>query len=156
MYTVDYFIQKFSAIPSNKIIPFNQSDGFGNHCAWGWCGEVSDDESYTGDTSIEGKELETIFKKSGLVLNLTEKHPLYGQVNMGHHVAFVPAINNGWTIEYQQPTPKQRILASLYDIKAMQEKEAAPIEQPKKVIEYRAVRVPETILNNSELTKETN
>jgi hypothetical protein len=30
-------------------------------------------------------------------------------------------INNGCNYNYQQPTPKQRILAALYDIKKMQE-----------------------------------
>lgn len=56
-------------------------------------------------------------------------------------------INNGEDEKYQQPTPKQRILAALYDIKKMQQPEPGQIVQDsvqiKQVIRY--VSVPESI-----------
>ena len=72
------------------------------------------------------------------------------------------AINDGRTKEYQQPTPKQRILAALYDIKKMEDekfnKEVKELQEKKGNIRYVAVSeslrdiakesVLETIINN--------
>jgi len=42
--------------------------------------------------------------------------PRPGQSYTG--ITAIAAINNGHTLEYQQPTPKQRILAAFNDLKA--------------------------------------
>lgn len=59
------------------------------------------------------------------------------------------AINNNMTIEYRQPTPKQRILAALYDIKKMQ----TPIEKDevKETIRYVTVEIDKEV---KQLTKQ--
>lgn len=88
-YDVDYFIAKFEAIPEEKWCKYCYTDG-DRHCALGHCG-VSPG-SGAGD---EAMALYTIFS------------PLS-----------VTAINDADYHPYTQPTPKQRILAALRDIKA--------------------------------------
>lgn len=86
-YTRDYFIAKFEAIPEEKWCKYLLDDTRGRHCALGHCGWGWD--SRHADRA-EGAALIEI-----LVL---------------------PAeINNGSDPRYQQPTPKQRILAALRD-----------------------------------------
>lgn len=100
MYTVDYFIKKFKAIPEGRFLTGERHDGKGNHCAHGWC------------------DLRNVINESGETMEemalskLAELIP--GRFGFG-------PINNGTDYRYQQPTPKQRILAALYDIKAMQQ-----------------------------------
>lgn len=93
-YTVDYFIEKFEKIPEEKWITGLYEDINGNHCALGWCG-------VKGDANDESAELTRLFWK-------IDKSVI--RVNDGILYA-----------EYQQSTPKQRILAALRDIKSKME-----------------------------------
>lgn len=127
MYTVDYFIKKFEAIPESKIISFNQFDGHGNHCALGWC-NLSNRTPTKADPEADA------------LIGLFAAVPSPTNPGWEEYGWSVADINNGDNTEYQQPTPKQRILAALRDIKAMQEKEQKP-ERIKTVY----VSVPETI-----------
>src|SRR5689334_15882823 len=98
-YDVNYFIDKFSAIPEEDI-------GIGStesHCGYYHCGYRHD---YFGD---EAYALTNLFA----ILN-----PLEDLRQM-----IFTRINDGCDRRYQQPTPKQRILAALYDIKTMQNTE---------------------------------
>lgn len=92
MYTVDYFIEKFEKIPEDLWF---MGDYFNENktsfCALGHCG-------------CDGEEGDTM-----------EGIALYKLLNYD-----IPEINDGEHNIYQQPTPKQRILAALYDIKKMQ------------------------------------
>lgn len=112
-YDVDYFISKFEAIPEEKI-GTSQLTG----CAYGQCASIvgsTQDGCYTE----EGQALSKIMQ---MVPKATDE---YGFL---HFMQYIPArINNGDVPEYQQPTPKQRILAALYDIKRMQEPEVKTI-----------------------------
>ncbi len=96
-YTVDFFIEKFEGIPENRWIVGDYINDRGC-CAYGHCG-MSGAFMVLND---QARQLYEIFK--GNVNN----YPNY--------------INDGHDKRYPQSTPKQRILAALYDIKKMQEK----------------------------------
>lgn len=104
-YTVDYFIEKFSSIPEEKW-GTNKYFNDGKYCALGHCGchEVVMPKTIYGSDKItaEGHHLTQLF------LNTLTVSPI--------------TINDGNWERYPQPTPKQRILAALYDIKKMQKK----------------------------------
>lgn len=103
MYTVDYFISKFSAIPDNLWNAGEMIDKHGRHCAYGHCG-VTDGDIVNDTMNEEGKALSDLFYKNGLIPHLS-----------------VIGVNDGNDKRYKQPTPKQRILAALYDIKKLQQ-----------------------------------
>jgi len=99
-YTVDYFIDKFSKIPEDMWCVKTLGDMSGSHCALGHCD--------FGNTGVP---------KEALALQKLLK-PLE---NSHCRIWTTPWINDGLYPSYQQPTPKQRILAALNDIKKMQE-----------------------------------
>lgn len=127
-YDVDYFIKKFEKIPEELIVPGVFDDGKGGHCANGWCGAQ--------DSRPEGKALQKIFSPLALHYKYTVFSTIIVVVDVDAYSNKAAAVNNGSTLEYQQPTPKQRILAALYDIKAMQIPIPTP---PKERIVYVAV-----------------
>lgn len=93
-YDKAYFIAKFEAIPEGL---WSTEDFLGednSKCAYGHCG-VSDDCS-----TKEGDALEWLFRRG---LNVD-------------YASIVSEINDGSHEKYQQPTPKQRILAALRDL----------------------------------------
>lgn len=107
MYTVDYFIKKFKAIPESLwAVGTRQTNG--KRCALGWCyptdKEAEDSMWCTKTGSFEEKCLRTVMS------------PLFPDKWTG-----VGTINNGLHPNYQQDSAKKRILAALYDIKKMQE-----------------------------------
>lgn len=91
-YNVDYFIEKFEAIPEHKWIRGEYGvNGF--HCAFGHCGAVHGIHDFS---------------------HLPEAEALLS-------ILFNTAmINDGCVEDYPQSTPKKRILAALYDIKSLQ------------------------------------
>jgi len=93
-YTVDYFIQKFEAIPDEKWTIKEFTNAIGQCCALGHCGRR------IGSPTAEGEALYQLFHEN--------------EMDGPAH------INDGYSIEYQQPTPKARILAALNDIKTKQ------------------------------------
>lgn len=108
-YTVDYFINKFEAIPETRWVTMAYINEYGC-CAMGHCGAQNDD-----CLTEESRALKMLFAVPYAVQH----------------------INDGRFSQYQQPTPKQRILAALYDIKKLQSPEV------KEKIVY--VAVPVTI-----------
>jgi hypothetical protein len=92
-YNVDYFINKFEAIPEDQwctgtfVDPYN-----GSHCALGHCGVNKNSNTNWPQESLDLMKL------------------LHNYVN-------VTSINDGKDFKYQQETPKQRILAALKNIK---------------------------------------
>lgn len=110
-YTVDYFIEKFEKViePIWCVGLQNHPDGI-RHCAIGLC-------KY-GEQKALGKVMNALPVVT--ISTVSSYNPyLAGEKVFG--IWRVPAINNGECLEYQQPTPKQRILAALYDIKKAQE-----------------------------------
>ena len=93
----DYFIAKFEAIPDNRWC-VNTYEGGGiirrKHCAVGHCG--------VRDFFTTTDEARCLYQVFGDLM--------------------VTAVNDGRHPGYPQPTPKQRILAALRDIKAMEGK----------------------------------
>lgn len=124
MYTVDYFIKKFEAIPEGKWCSFQQDNGRGQNCALGHCNRGVEYDALVNfcystpfkGTFIPSKSWAAQF---GIVIT-----PHYANPNRWTpQEAWIADVNNGSYAEYQQPTPKERVLACLYDIKAKQEAE---------------------------------
>ena len=92
-YDIDYFINKFEAIPEDKWTTgdFVDETDETKRCAYGHCGSRIDWESTT-----EADALERVFGPAGLG---------------------VTTINDGRDNRFPQPTPKRRVLAALKHIK---------------------------------------
>lgn len=113
IYNVDYFLAKFSAIPEDQWICHSQIDEFNRRCALGHCmlpgmtehQYLEDYTRFSGHLTKEGHELGILFSPQDLSIE--------GAI-------IVATINNGVDPNYWQPTPKQRVLAALRDIKAKQ------------------------------------
>lgn len=134
-YNVQYFIDKFSAIPElNWVERLLGHDG--HHCALGHCGVKA--LNLKGEILGDNPEANALAKL--LYLVNAEKKTAY----------IVGYINDGFHPQYQQRSPKQRILAALYDIKIMQDKENTVVPEPKVKKEYISVRVSETIYDGIE------
>lgn len=135
-YTVDYFIEKFEKIPEDKWGIKRLTDDMGNHCALGHCKVVENTQPTSEAISLAG----ILLPLSETTLSITVERDWY---------FIVYPINDGHHTNYQQPTPKQRILAALYDIKKMQAPQEAQENKTeiREVIRY--VSVPETIKEQS-------
>lgn len=114
-YDVQYFINKFEAIPEDEWVVGALIRGH-KLCANGHCGV----RVYTEGTE-ESKAMFFIFKDMHLSstdygkptwLESSPTSAVYGQYSDA-----AANINDGYSLEYQQKTPKQRILAALYDIR---------------------------------------
>ncbi len=105
-YSVDFYISKFEAIPNEQWCTGVLDDGAGRHCALGHCGEVF--IRAASQPSAESRALSELF------WNALETSP--NRVNdYPGKTLFM------FAHPYSQPTPKARILAALYDIKARAE-----------------------------------
>ena len=115
MYTIDYFIEKFENIPndkwcvgtfsekSNKFLGLIKAE---KYCAQGHCGIKS---KIQADLFVWGKPINELIEASVL-------YHMFGGSNNTKSV-YVATINNGNHVQYQQDTPKLRILAALNDMK---------------------------------------
>lgn len=102
-YNIDFFINKFEAIPENLWCTGLYSHGE-KRCAIGHCG---------GNSSVNSMEADFLNDMVRINLNL-----------------FIANVNDGQCEQYLQPTAKQRVLAALYDLKAIEAvKEAETIIQ---------------------------
>lgn len=113
MYTVDYFINKFEAIPEEEWAPNATS------CAYTLCGQ------YTAGYKTECPALSELFESLHHLSEIQQKRDLAGDTYHGWSW-LVAVINDDLPSNdtpYKQPTPKQRILAALYDIKKMQSRD---------------------------------
>jgi hypothetical protein len=107
-YSIDYFIQKFEAIPENQI-----GEGeIEKHCALYHCG-VKTNKDYK-NLSEEAIALANIFK------------PLYHTQEENNLSVYIYSINdgsdnvNGIIENVIGNTPKERLLNSLYKLKAIE------------------------------------
>jgi hypothetical protein len=99
-----FFIKKFESIDEDKWCAGTRDNGLGQRCALGHANPSADRaEVMYGDTD-ETRAVGELFDSSGFAI--------IGQVK-------VAEINNGFDPRYQQPTPKQRILAALRDLLAL-------------------------------------
>lgn len=109
MYDVNYFIEKFEAIPEDKWCTMSLEIE-GRHCALGHCSVYKMNERLHG----EGQALVSLLFNS-----------------LGFSVFY---INDRETYDYPQNSPKQRILAALYDIRDKEIQEAN-VNAAKEIIE---------------------
>lgn len=108
MYTVDYFIDKFQAIPENEWTTHTHSDCNGRKCALGHCLTPEALAIFERQWKVEG---------SASRVPLSEEY--YAIQVLCPHIHW---INNDEDPDYQQATPKARVLAALADIKAGQQR----------------------------------
>lgn len=94
-FTADYFIEKFTAISEEDWCVGLYTDQTGSHCALGHCGVRNEYGNTEGTT--EGTALWQLFQDAKLS---------------------VSDVNDGWSRHFKQPTPKQRIIAALNQIKS--------------------------------------
>lgn len=99
IYTIDFFINKFEVIPEEMWCVDELQNERGQRCAIGHC-EAQSLVDYT---------------ESNTLIRLSKYR--------------IASVNNGIERDYQQPTPKQRVLAFLYNIKADQ-----AVKEAKKII----------------------
>lgn len=135
MYTVDYFIAKFSLIPEDKWaigIFATRKNIFSpiKMCAQGFC--------------LPNKAVKAALGKHLVYpdVNDSSYKEVFALVELFGNSKAVARINNGKNIEYQQSTPRRRILAALNDIKKKQEEETGkpkPKETVKEIIRYVSV-----------------
>lgn len=120
-YTIDYFLDKFSKIPEElwciKALQ-NFSEGFEQRCFIGWC--------YPAGVDVEKQSEQGIYCEENMA-----SARLFTKLK-----SLRSEINNGEDPKYQQPTPRQRILAALRDIKALQDVETKVVPEVKERIVY--------------------
>ncbi len=137
LYDVDYFIYKFSRL-TNWCTQKNNIDN--DYCALGHCEVVGD---YRTCATPESTALINLFA-TYLPHVVSDNHKLLFKE---HPVIIVTGINDGTYEPYKQPTPKQRILAALYDIRELENKgKELPKEQIK--TKYVVVKIDNSILEN--------
>lgn len=105
VYNSEYFRQKFESIPENNWIIGALSDNRGRCCAQGHCminiGQ-HEGSAWVDERFIPGTESHALVEVFG------------GKAKMGGFT--IAIVNNGNHPDYQQSTPKQRVLAALDDI----------------------------------------
>lgn len=111
-YDVDYFLRKFKKIPEEKWCTFSFVNGK-SRCVNGHCGITN----MLANLTEESIALQKTFS----VLSITSGMKIINDGLLSDDYSLKAAyINNGESDQYQQPTPKQRILAALQDIKKLQ------------------------------------
>lgn len=111
-YDVDYFIAKFEAIDNENWIE-RELGSFSNHCTYGHCGIRIDSDVPTNEAVFLSVLVDRYIKKYDFTDYIFE--------NLSWSVV---DINDGNHPSYTQSTPKQRILAALYDIREKELSEA--------------------------------
>lgn len=100
---IDFFINYYETIPEEKWCAGRFSNEEGQNCAIGLLG--------VDGTFFHGIEKTELFES---LCKLVPLGSSYGYVDYPEDLALA---NNGKKAQYQQPTPKQRTLAYLNDIK---------------------------------------
>lgn len=125
-----YFIDKFQAIPEeNWCTEFFQNEE-GQCCANGHCGvRIYTMLPFFMAKTILSGESKALYKVL-LPLKVTELSNIpankYGAIENDMEYSTTAAIiNNGEAVEYQQGTPKQRILAALQDCLLLEQQDKA-------------------------------
>lgn len=125
-----YFINKFEAIPEEKWCIGEFKDEKGAKCANGHCGVTQLHPFYL---TRESRALQRVF--ANVIVHYPSGKPLKDNFYPDglRYSNIAAAINNCSTVEYQQSTPKQRILAALRDIQTTEEANNA-VEAAKEIL----------------------
>jgi len=113
---VQYFIDKFGAIPEEQWTTECYQDNQNRRCALGHCSPnvMSKYKDERVESFVEIAESQE--EEGRVLLQLFWDHELC-----------VPPVNDGYEIRYTQGTPKQRILAALRDIQKKEQMKTASI-----------------------------
>lgn len=134
MYTVDYFIKKFEEIPEENWVigEFRNDNGC---CAQGHCGMNSFNANHVWDNH----------DVSNTPTHLHEAHALFWMFKSILCIG-VADVNNFESEEYPQPTPKQRVLAALCDIKKLQQPKEGEIKTEQTFVPISYTKIIDEIL----------
>ena len=139
---VRYFIDKFEAIPEDKWCTGDFVNRTGQMCANGHCGVRF---RGMGEGTIDSPCILTSLTEESIALydlfKNVQLHRIDGEgaiiedlhMHQKGYAGIVGDINNGSVQEYQQPTPKQRILAALRDIQTKEQQNKA-VQEAKDVL----------------------
>lgn len=128
-----YFIDKFEAIPEERWCTSVFRNGKGQMCANGHCGvKFAELSAMRIIETEESSALCDVFTK--VKIHDGFGNPLLDYSILGRNYSNIAAlINNGRSVEYQQFTPKQRILAALRDVQTKEQQDKA-VEEVKEVL----------------------
>lgn len=102
MYTIQYFIDKFSVIPEDQWCSFSLISPDGKRCALGHC--LSKETTfYNANAWLDG----------GIPVNPEIAGLAAIGINYIDGQFSIVSVNNGEDLRFQQPTEKQRVLAAL-------------------------------------------
>lgn len=113
MYTIDYFIEKFQDIPEDEWSDETLLNSYDQRCAQGHCMRKIEITAMLKSFYILNTN-DYICKLRSFNSELEALNNIFGEDEDGLIIA---KINNGYHNKYQQSTPKQRVLAALYDLK---------------------------------------
>jgi hypothetical protein len=116
MYTVDYFINKFEAIPEKDWCTGALNNRKGAKCANGHCGVVFEGDVYR--VTNESIALKELFRNTHIIMY---GGSLIEEIETEGYSLKLAFINDGISRGYKQRTPKERVIAALKDIKRIQE-----------------------------------
>jgi len=120
MYNVDYFIDFFTKIPEENIVGLHLRGE--KKCVNGWLGVEHIHEPNEASAALQKVFEGLSITSNGRSWSYSKGEKVEDELTDFPGYSFKAAhINNGYANEYPQPTPKQRILAALQDIKKQQE-----------------------------------
>lgn len=102
MYTIDYYLNKFNAIPEDRWMTGAYTDYDGRCCALGHCGAYK-------DVCVDRAEVDDLLH---LTVNYNTNIP------NGTAGICIISVNDGKHSSFKQATPKKRVIAALLHIKA--------------------------------------
>lgn len=140
IYDVNYFIDHFSRIPESQWCINSVMGPKGAKCANGHCG-MTDYHDYTEMSQSLARLFTDVVVHNvhnGTLMYESPTEYYYGGFSM-----IAAWINDGGVKEYQQATPKERILAALKDIQAMELAKDKPKEKVKHI--YHSVEVSDKV-----------
>jgi hypothetical protein len=122
IYDAEYFIAKFSIIPSKYwVVGKFRDKGTGGFCAQGYC---------LGNHGVDALvATQGLIKRSDIIKLYPEWHSLALLFQTLGKENDVASVNNGISKSYTQKTAKERVLAALNDIKSA--KQGVPKETTK-------------------------
>lgn len=146
---VQYFIEKFEAIPEEKWCVDVLSSEDGKFCANGHCNVRPSGFAFFNHHIMQFSSLHNLTDESRALQKVFSKLKVHyriellidGTITDGWHTGHPPEysiiaaeINNNLVAEYQQETPKQRILAALRDIQLLEEQNRA-VEKVQSIVD---------------------
>jgi hypothetical protein len=128
-YDATYFIKKFEAIPEELWTMGIFGEDGQPHCAQGHCGVRNwDSRGWTSEARALNGLLSLLSSpvKRRVATNMRRFNQAWYTQYLEFTYGWAADINNGHHPGYPQPTPKQRVLAALYDVRELTIKGTRP------------------------------